>query len=195
MKYINRIGALLLVATVAFSCGSKNSSNEADSNKVAEEANEDKFQSKEGEKDAEFVAHTVACNFGDIQLSQLAQQKTNNDQVKEVAKNIEENHSKLLKDLQNLAGEKAISVPTEAEDAKKRKIEDLTKEKNIRDFNKEWCKEMVSSHEKTIKDFEDRWEKTEDPELKNWIAETLPHLRSHLDKIKSCDESVAKASK
>ncbi|HEY5824086.1 MAG TPA: DUF4142 domain-containing protein [Cyclobacteriaceae bacterium] len=192
MKFINRIGTLLLVATIAFSCGSKSST---DSNEVAEEANKDKFQSKEGEKDAEFVAHTVACNFGDIQLSQLAQQKTNNAQVKEVAKNIEENHSKLLNDLQKLAGDKAISVPTEAEDAKKRKIEDLTKETNIKDFNKEWCKEMVSSHEKTIKDFEDRWEKTEDPELKNWIAETLPHLRSHLDKIKSCDESVANASK
>lgn len=185
---------MLLVAVVAFSCGSKNS-NETDSNDAAQAANEDKFQSEGGEKDAEFVAQTVACNFGDIQLSQLAQQKTNNDQVKEVAKNIEENHSKLLKDLQHLAGEKAISVPTEAEDAKKRKIEDLTKETNIGDFNKEWCKEMISSHEKTIKDFEDRWEKTEDSELKNWIAETLPHLRSHLDKIKSCDESVAKASK
>ena len=194
MRFINRTGAMLLLAAITFSCGPKNS-NETDSNKVAEEANEDKFQSKEGEKDAEFVAQTVACNFGDIQLSQLAQQKTNNDQVKEVAKNIEENHSKLLKDLQNLAEEKAISLPTEAEDAKKRKIEDLTKETDIRDFNKEWCKEMVSSHEKTIKDFEDRWEKTEDPELKNWIAETLPHLRSHLDKIKSCDESVANASK
>jgi len=194
MKFINRIGALLLIASIAFSCGPKNSS-EADSNEAAEEANEDKFQSKEGEKDAEFVAQTVACNFGDIQLSQLAQHKTNNEQVKEVAKNIEENHSRLLKDLQNLAGEKAISIPTEAEDAKKRKIEDLTKETDIRDFNKEWCKEMVSSHEKTIKDFEDRWEKTEDPELKNWIAETLPHLRAHLDKIKSCDESVANASK
>lgn len=194
MKFINKIGGLLLVATLGFSCGPKNS-NENDSNKAAEEANEDKFQSREGEKDATFVAQTVACNFGDIQLSQLAQQKTNNDQVKEVAKNIEENHSKLLKDLQHLAGEKAISVPTEAEDAKKRKIEELTKETDIRDFNKEWCKEMVSSHEKTIKDFEDRWEKTEDPELKNWIAETLPHLRSHLDKIKSCDESVAKATK
>jgi putative membrane protein len=194
MNHISRIVALLLVAAFALSCGPKNS-NETDSSKVAADANEDKFQSKEGEKDAEFVAQTVACNFGDIQLSQLAQQKTNNEQVKEVAKNIEANHSKLLKDLQDLAGEKAISVPTEAEDAKKRKIEDLTKETDIRDFNKEWCKEMVSSHEKTIKDFEDRWEKTEDPELKNWIAETLPQLRSHLDKIKSCDESVANASK
>jgi putative membrane protein len=194
MKYINRIGALLLVAAIAFSCGSKNS-NETDSNEIAEESNEDKFQSSEGKKDAEFVAQTVACNFGDIQLSQLAQHKTNNDQVKEVAKNIEENHSKLLKDLQHLAEEKAISVPAEPEDAKKRKIADLTEETDIRDFNKEWCKEMASSHEKTIKDFEDRWEKTEDPELKNWIAETLPHLRAHLDKIKSCDESVANASK
>jgi putative membrane protein len=193
MKLINRIGALLLMATLAFACGSKNT--ETDSNKVAEEANQDKFQSREGEKDAEFVAKTVACNFGDIQLSQLAEQKSNNEQVKEVAKGIEANHSKLLKDLQHLAGQKAISVPTEPEDSKKKKIESLTKESNIKDFNKEWCKEMVSSHESTIKEFEDRWEKTEDPDLKNWIAETLPHLRSHLDKIKSCDESVAKESK
>jgi putative membrane protein len=192
MKLVNSVAVLFLVAVIAFSCGSKNTN---DSNKVAAEANEDKFQSQQGEKDADFVAQTVACNFGDIQLSQLAQHKTNNEQVKEIAKNIEENHSKLLKDLQHLAGEKAISVPTEAEDGKKRKIEDLTKETNIRDFNKEWCKEMISSHEKTIKDFENRWENTEDPDLKNWIAETLPHLRSHLDKIKSIDESVANASK
>jgi len=194
MKFINQMGALFLMTFIAFSCGPKNSG-ETNSNEAAKDANEDKFQSQEGEKDAEFVAQTVACNFGDIQLSQLAQQKSNNPQVKEIAKNIEENHSKLLKDLQNLAGKKAITVPTEAEDAKKRKIENLTKESDIKDFNKEWCKEMVSSHEKTIKDFENRWEKTEDPDLKNWIAETLPHLRSHLDKIKACDESIAKASK
>jgi putative membrane protein len=191
MNLIKKTGALLILAAVAFACGSKNS-NETDSNKVAQEANEDKFNSKEGEKDAEFVVKTVACNFGDIQLSQLAEQKSNNAQVKEVAKGIEANHSKLLKDLQNLAGKKAISVPTEPEDSKKKKIESLTKESNVKDFNKEWCKEMVTSHENTIKDFEDRWEKTEDPDLKNWIAETLPHLRSHLDKIKSCDESVSK---
>jgi len=74
MKFINRLGAFLLAGAVTFSCGSKNS-NEKDSNEVAKEENADKFQSKEGEKDAEFVAQTVACNFGDIQLSQLAQQK------------------------------------------------------------------------------------------------------------------------
>jgi putative membrane protein len=194
MKKINQIGALLFVASLAFACGSKNS-NETDSNKIAEEANEDKFQSKQGEKDAEFVAKTVACNFGDIQLSQLAEQKSNNAQVKEVAKGIETNHTKLLKDLQNLAGQKAISVPSEPEDGKKKTIENLTKESDIKDFNKDWCKEMVSSHENTIKEFENRWEQTEDPELKNWIAETLPHLRSHLDKIKACDENITKESK
>ncbi len=191
MKSIERIAMLLFIASLAFACGSK-SSTEVDSNKVAEEANEDKFQSREGEKDAEFVANTVACNFGDIQLSQLAEQKSNNPVVKEVAKGIESSHTKLLKDLQNLAGQKAISVPVEPADGKKKTIEDLAKETDIKDFNKEWCKEMVSSHENTIKEFENRWENTQDPDLKNWIAETLPHLRSHLDKIKACDETIAK---
>jgi putative membrane protein len=194
MKWISRIGVIVVTATVVFACGPKHN-NETDSNTTAEKANKDKFNSREGEKDAEFVAKTVACNFGDIQLSKLAEQKSNNPQVKEVAKGIEANHSKLLKDLQNLAGHKAISVPTEPEDSKRKKIEDLTKQSDIKDFNKEWCKEMVSSHENTIKEFEDRWEKTKDPDLKNWIAETLPHLRSHLDKIKSCDQSVTKESK
>lgn len=181
----------MVVATIAFSCGTKKSG-ETDTNEVAKEENNDKFQSREGEKDAEFVAKTVACNFGDIQLSQLAEQKSNDPQVKEVAKELEANHSKLLKELQSLAEKKAISVPSEPEDAQKKKIEDLTREADVIDFNKKWCKEMVSSHESTIKEFETRWASTEDPELKNWIAETLPHLRSHLDKIKSTDESVAK---
>lgn len=186
------IGALLLIGAVTFSCGSKNSS-ETDSNKVAEEANEDKFQSRDSEKDAEFVAKTVACNFGDIQMAQLAQQKSNNSQVVEIAKSVEAGHSKMLHDLESLAGKKAISVPSEPENGKKNKIESLIKESDIQDFNKEWCKEMVSTHESLIKDFENRWEDTKDADLKNWIAETLPHLRTHLDKIKSCDESIAKA--
>jgi putative membrane protein len=190
LKLMNRAGVLLMAATLAFSCGSKNHKDQ-DSNETAKEANGDKFHDAESEKDAEFVSKAVACNYKDIQLSKLARQKSNNAQVKEVAKSLETEHQKLLKDLQNLAGEKAISVPTEPEDNEKRKIEDLKKESNIKDFNKEWCKEMVTSHESTIKDFENRWENTKDPELKNWIAETLPHLRAHLDKVKSCDENIA----
>lgn len=162
----------------------------ADSNEVAEEANEEKFDDKKDEKDAEFVAEVVASNYGEIELAKLASTRSDNAQVKEIAKMLEADHSKLLTELQAFAGTKAITVPTEPKDDAKKKIEDLTKEEDIKDFNKEWCKEMADKHEKTIEKFEDRAEKTEDADLKIWITQTLPHLRTHLDKVKACEESL-----
>jgi len=162
----------------------------ADSNEVAEEANEEKFDDKKDEKDAEFVSEVVASNYAEIELARLASTRSDNAQVKEVAKMLEEDHNKLLTELQAFAGTKAISVPSEPKDDAKKKIEDLTKEEDIKDFNKEWCKEMADKHEKTIEKFEDRAEKTEDADLKIWITQTLPHLRTHLDKVKACEESL-----
>jgi putative membrane protein len=177
------VAALMMVA-----CSPKDKS--ADSNEAAEEANEEKFDDKKDEKDAEFVAETVASNFAEIELAQLAASKSNNAQVKEVASMLAQDHNKLLTELQAFAGTKAISVPTEAKDDAKKKIEDLQKEEDPKDFNEAWCKEMVDKHEKTIERFEDRAEKTEDADLKIWITQTLPHLRAHLDKVKVCEESI-----
>jgi putative membrane protein len=182
---------IVFAALVVASCTPKEKS--ADSNEVAEEANEEKFDDKKDEKDAEFVAEVVASNYAEIELAKLASTRSDNAQVKEVAKMLENDHSKLLTELQAFAGTKAITVPTEPEDDAKKKIEDLTKEEDIKDFNKEWCKEMADKHEKTIEKFEDRAEKTADADLKIWINQTLPHLRTHLDKVKACEESLKDA--
>jgi len=182
---------IVFAALVMVSCTPKEKS--ADSNEVAEEANEEKFDDKKDEKDAEFVAEVVASNYAEIELAKLASTRSDNAQVKEVAKMLEDDHSKLLTELQAFAGTKAITVPTEPEDDAKKKIEDLTKEEDIKDFNKEWCKEMADKHEKTIEKFEDRAEKTADADLKIWINQTLPHLRTHLDKVKACEESLKDA--
>jgi putative membrane protein len=179
---------IVFAALVMVSCTPKEKA--ADSNEVAEEANEEKFDDKKDEKDAEFVAEVVASNYAEIELAKLASTRSDNAQVKEVAKMLEDDHNKLLSELQAFAGTKAITVPTEPKDDAKKKIEDLTKEEDIKDFNKEWCKEMADKHEKTIEKFEDRAEKTADADLKIWINQTLPHLRTHLDKVKACEESL-----
>jgi putative membrane protein len=179
---------LFAIAVIAGGCTSKEKT--ADSNEAAEEANEEKFDSKKDEKDAEFVAETVASNYGEIELAQLASQRSDNSQVKEIAKMLEADHTKVLNELQAFAGTKSISIPTEKTDDARKKIEDLTKEEDIKDFNKQWCKEMADKHEKSIKNFEERAEKTEDADLKIWISQTLPHLREHLDRVKACEESI-----
>lgn len=190
MKWINKAGAIALMGLMAFSCGPKQNT---DSNEAAEEANEDKFQSRDTEKDAQFVAEAVAANYAEIQLAQLAIQKSNDTEIKNVAQFLETEHNKVLAELKDVAGKRVISVPSSEDDAARRKIEDLTKEDDVKDFNKEWCKTMVDKHEKSIEKFETRMNETEDAELKAWLSGTLPHLRDHLDRIKACHERIANA--
>lgn len=190
MKWINKAGAIALMGLMTFSCGSKQNT---DSNEAAEEANEDKFQSRTTEKDAQFVAEAVAANYAEIQLAQLAVQKSNDTEIKNVAQLLETEHNKVLAELKDVAGKRVISIPSSEDDAGRKKIEDLTKEDDAKDFNKEWCKTMVEKHEKSIENFEARMNDTEDAELKSWISGTLPHLRDHLDKVKACHERISQA--
>lgn len=179
---------MVLAASLMAACTPKEKA--VDTTEVAEEANEDKFENRKDEKDAQFVADAVAGNFAEIEMAKLASQKSTNAQVKEVAAFLETEHTKLLGALQTLATSKSISVPSDKSEDAQKKIDDMVKEEDQKDFNKEWCKEMTDKHEKTIKDFEDRAEKTEDAEIKALITETLPHLRAHLDKVKACEESI-----
>ncbi|RAW01765.1 DUF4142 domain-containing protein [Pseudochryseolinea flava] len=185
-----------VVATMMFAaCENKKDQSTEDSNEAATEANDEKFQTNEAEKDADFIAEAVASNIAEIELAQLGVQRSDNADIKEIGKTLENEHNKLLKNLQDLAAKKTISIPAAGEDNDRKKIENLNKEDDIKDFNKEWCKELVDRHESTIEKFEKRLQDTADPDIKAFINESLPELRSHLAKVKACHERMADASK
>ena len=195
--------ALLLIIGVA--CQSDRTKEQADADErteeraensqdIAEDANEDKFDgNKEVNNDADFAAEQVASNYAELKMAQLASEKSSVAEIKSVAKLLEKEHSKKLDELQKLASAKSITVPIEADKDAIKTVEDLRDEEDADDFNEEWCKEMVDKHEKTIEKFEDKLENTEDPELKSWISQTLPGLRSHLDQLKACHEKLKDA--
>lgn len=113
MKISHAISLLSISAALAFSCGQGAKREENDSQKTAEEAseaNDDKFQTHDAEADAAFVADAVAANYADVELASLAAQRSDNPEVKTIAKAVEHEHHQLLEDLQKLAGNKAISV-------------------------------------------------------------------------------------
>jgi putative membrane protein len=164
------------------------------SEEIANDANDDKFDdNKDVKNDADFVAEQVAANYAELKLAQLASEKSSVAEIKKVAKMLESEHSKKLDELQKLANAKSITIPIEADKESIKTVEDLRDEKDMEDFNEEWCKEMVDKHEKTIEVYEDKLESTEDPELKSWISQTLPGLRTHLDQLKACHEKLKDA--
>jgi putative membrane protein len=192
MKTIFKV--LTLASLVAMSSCNEtrkdNSNNDnKDSKEVAEDANEDKFQNNDAEKDADFVSELVAKNYEEVKLAQLASQKSASPAVKKVAKMLEAEHNKTLNELKTFAKSKAISIPVEETNDARNDIQKFS-DKTAKDFDKDWCKEMVDQHEDVIGKLEDRKEKTDDAELKAWIDKALPELRSHLDEVKACDQKI-----
>jgi len=194
---MKKLWYIIPVLTVMFfaSCEPKKDNPNQDSAEAAADANDEKFQTNKAEEDADFIADAVACNIAEIEIAQLGGQRSDNADIKAISKTLENEHNKLLKNLQDLAAKKTISIPSASEDADVKKIEDLNKEDDIKDFNKEWCKTVVKKHEENIEMFEKRLQNTADPDIKAFINESLPNMRSHLEKAKACSERIADASK
>ena len=154
-----------------------------DSGEIAEEQNDKKFEDKDLEKDADFVVSTVESNYAEIKLAQLAKEKATDNKVKDMANMLEKDHTRILNELKAYANKHGISVPLEESSDAEKDYSNLA-EKNGGDFDKKWVDELEDKHEKSINNFESRLDKTEDPELKDWITATLPGLRTHLEMLK-----------
>jgi putative membrane protein len=157
--------------------------------KEAEAINKQNFDTKQSRQESEFVVDAVAGNYAEIEMAQLAINKSANDEVRSIARMLKKEHTELLTQLKGFANKRGIAIPLEEKEEDHGDLKDLSK-KEEPGFDEKWCKEMVNSHEKAIKSFEATWDKTNDLELKEWIYNTLPGFRKHLDKLKQCDERL-----
>lgn len=95
-------------------------------------------------------------------------------------------HSKANEELKALAAKKNIALPSAPAAEKQKKLEELGA-KTGKDFDKAYVEEMVEDHKKDVALFEEALEKSEDPEMKQFIESTLPVLRKHLEHIQTID--------
>jgi putative membrane protein len=188
---MKRIFKILTVASIFafYSCNEARREQDQDSNEVAEEANDEKFEDNDMEKDADFVAEAVAMNYAEIDMANLGSQRSSNPEVKSIAQMLVADHTKNLAELKALAQSKSITVPVEAKESDKNDLKKLSDE-NGKDFDKKWLEKMEDAHDKAINKFEKRADKGEDADIKAFAAKTLPHLKMHKDKIDACQDKV-----
>ena len=173
---------LLLVTLVAAtifvsSCG--NIQKSEDTMEVHEESNKENSEKKVQEIDGKFLVRAAEINLKEIQLGQLAQEKSEAGDIKELGKMLEDAHTKSYNDLTALAKSKGIEIPNAPTDKAQDACNALNeKEKN--DFDKAFSEVMVTNHKDAIEIFEKASADCNDVEIKNWIIAALPGLRSHL---------------
>lgn len=136
------------------------------------------------QKEKEFLSSAHMINLEEIKAGELAQQKAQDQQVQEYGQALKDHHQKNKQKLENLAQQKNVQLPQDLSSEKKQKVQKLESAQPDQ-FEKEFLSTMVKGHEDAVRKFEEAEKNVADEELKNYISETLPTLREHLEKAQS----------
>lgn len=191
MNIINKITlkatVVCLGITLSTSCADT-TKKEEDPKEQAKEMNEEKFDNK-GEKDADRLSEAHMGNLYEIMASENAASKATTAEVKKLADMIKSAHTKMGKDLTDLAARKNITLPADLTDEQKRDMDKLNGKSGV-DFDKEYTEQMKNKHNDAIKSYEKIADKAEDADIKQWAANTVPEVQSHLTMIESCWNNI-----
>lgn len=164
-----------------------------DSKKLAEKQNKENLESRLEEKDAQFLVDLAEINMEEIQLGQLAQSKSTNKEVKDMGKMMEDEHTKALNELKEIASKKGIIIPASPTEEVKNSYEKLSK-KDETQFNEDYCDKMVKGHKDAIDKVEKAATGSTDQEIKTWANSALSDLKKNLDHAMTCQGNVKSES-
>lgn len=186
-KFTLKAAVLCLGITLTTSCADT-THKEEDPKDQAEDMNAEKFDNK-GEKDADRLAEAHMGNLYEIMASENAASKATTAEVKKLAEMIKTAHTKMGKDLTDLAARKNITLPADLTDEQKRDMDKLNEKTGV-DFDKEYTEQMKNKHDDAIKSYEKIADKAEDADIKQWAANSVPEVQSHLTMIESCWNNI-----
>ena len=126
---------------------------------------------KVSDKDANFVSTAMAGGEEEVENGKMALKRSQSADVKKVASQMVQDHTKANGELLALAKKKGIGVTTGTIRAQNM---------SANGFDKTYLRTLEQGHKKTIAAFEKEAKSGGDPDLKAWAAKTLPTLKSHL---------------
>jgi putative membrane protein len=143
--------------------------------------------------DASFYKKAAEAGISEVDLGNLAEQKSPDQQVKDFGAMMVKDHSAANEKLQALAASKGISLPSKASVAQmatKAKLDVLSGET----FDKSYIKSQVTAHTETIALLNKEISSGQDPDAKAFAQSVLPTVRSHLKAIRSIAAGAKAAS-
>jgi len=131
-----------------------------------------------------FVKKAAAAGQTEIDLSKLALEKSQDQNVKAFAERMVKDHSAAAEKLQTIARSKGLPLPEGEPRAEKSESQKLEKLSGA-DFDREYGKVMRKDHDKAVKLFTAAAGSQKlDPELRQFAEQTLPTLREHQQQAK-----------
>jgi putative membrane protein len=133
-------------------------------------------------KTQDFVTKAAQSDMLEIQSSKLALTKSDSAKTKAFADRMIKDHTETSNELKALVsgGKAKADAPADLDKAHKEKLDKLVKQKDGKDFTKEYNDMQVSAHKDAVSLFERYAKEGDNADLKTFAAKTLPHLQEHL---------------
>ncbi len=144
--------------------------------------------------DKTFVKKALEGNMAEIQMGQLALQKSNDDQVKQFAQRMVDDHGKMQDQLKPVAEQMGVKVPDAPPKGDMKKM-DKMKSLSGDAFDQAYIKDMVKDHKKDSSDFKQEAQSTQNPQLKQLATEGGQTIDSHLQQIQQIAQTKGTTQK
>ena len=173
-----------IAAAVFLSCNNpqtneSNDTGEMYSKETAEEHNDAKFDNKT-EDDAQFVVNAAYNHLTTISLCDLAIMRATHNDVRELANSIHAQHSKANRELEEIASQKGITMPT-LQDKENMEYKNL-ESKTGTEFDKAFYDKIVGLQKDAIDMYQEANTDLADSQLRDYASHQLPTIRVQLDR-------------
>ena len=134
-------------------------------------------------KTQDFVTLATQSDMLEIQSSKLAQTKSDNAKTKQFADRMIKDHTETSNELKALVsgGKAQATAPSELDKTHKDKLDKLAKQRDGKDFTKEYNDMQVSAHKDAVSMFKRYGKDGDNADLKAFANKHLPHLQEHLN--------------
>jgi putative membrane protein len=133
-------------------------------------------------QDKQFLMKSAEGGMAEIELSKLALKKSDNEDVKQFARQMVADHTKLMNDMKPFADQMGITPPTRLS-PKQQKLFDRLNGLSGTQFDKEYINAMVVDHHNDLHEFKAQESSTSNPDLKKTISKGIEMIQAHTHMI------------
>jgi putative membrane protein len=135
--------------------------------------------------DVQFIRRAAFGNNAEVQLSQLALERSDSEEVRQYAQQMIQDHTEANTRLSELAQREGIGELPTGLDAKHQAIREQLEQLSGSAFDREYMRVMHEDHIQTVSLFQSGTRQAQDQDVKAFASTTLPKLQGHLQMVRA----------
>lgn len=195
MTNSNQPGSSLWLACLLFisfltmmSCGG----NEVDSKEIAQDLNKPKTDVTR-ESDERFMVRAAEFSLQEVQISKLAQQRSITQELKDLARTLEDKYREAKSTIASVGIVKSIAVPAVPTQAAKDAYAQLDSVA-LENFDMAYLDMLIQDHKDAIRFFENETRGNHDADVQKLATQLLGDIREHLTNVESIQSQMMQLS-